>query len=122
MSDTKSELAEIIEAAMDRVHDMDVTIADYATAAAEDVLKGLPGLVPDLEWDWGKRDTAATHIFVYRVYDVKAGTWRMTRSFRGASKGIGDGVIYPTLEAAKAAANAHYKRTIMEALGIKEGE
>jgi len=36
---TEEELADIIEVAMDSVHDMDVTFRDYAEAAAKAVLK-----------------------------------------------------------------------------------
>lgn len=41
----RTTLADLIETAIDSVHDMDVTHRDYAEAAADAVLANVPGLV-----------------------------------------------------------------------------
>ena len=66
---TRDELIDLIENAIDNVHDLDVTHRDYAEAAADAVLAALPELQ-------GWRDIArapkdGTEILVCCVYDVQ---------------------------------------------------
>jgi len=47
MTDFREDIASVIEDAIDSVHDMDVTHADYARAAADALIAALPMMVAE---------------------------------------------------------------------------
>jgi hypothetical protein len=101
--ETRASLADAIEDAINSVHDMDVTHADYARAAAEAVLK-LIGPKPLL---WIKHPTresyrSDTHLGCYRVRLVGATvTWDFDAAYKMFSR------VAENIEAAQTAAQAH---------------
>jgi len=94
-------IADAIEAAMNDVHDMDVTFRDYAKAAAEAVLD-LCGPKP-LTWEVTGVDRYST-----KNYDVKVVTDGNGWATCPENWPPFGGYPYPTLEAAQSAAQTHY--------------
>lgn len=123
---TRDELINLIETAIDNVHDMDVTHRDYAVSAADAVLAALMGMVKPLEWrdcphqQW--RQTAKGQHQEYAITD-----WVMRDEYLdpvgadgfwltgGAKSGHEQ---FETIHDAKAAAENHYRAQIMAALDL----
>ncbi|MBO9430570.1 hypothetical protein [Sulfitobacter sp. R18_1] len=127
MSNAREKLAEylyeqgISEAYFDAVQDQNRPILDGERAIADAIIAALPGLVKLLEWEkswaWGLDLWTSEGFEISHSKDQ--GWW---------VKGGGTTAFSPqSLEAAKAAAQAHYTAQIMAAFGIdaaamKEGK
>lgn len=108
-----TDLTEIILEAIENVHDMDVTLEDYATAAAEAV----KGAIKPLVWhkshisgwngDWHTLPTG----YAIRCADENGWKW--------VSRKDGEVGYSETADAAKAAANAHHVASILSAMGVE---
>ena len=112
MDDLREQLADVIEVAIDNVHDIDVTHRDYASAAADAIIAALPGMVQPLVWgvDWRGRSFNASYTI-----------WEFPLGFSVEHGQDGETITNPlkTLEDAKDAAQSHHTTTILEALGIE---
>lgn len=112
----REQLADVIEDAIDSVHDMDVTHRDYANAAADSVL----GMIKDLEWVTHdsvtsfaiRRYSSKDYIIEERKHGNHFDLWIGVNATKAAR--------FDTLEAAKDAANAHHRAQVLAALGIME--
>ena len=113
----RDKLADVIEEAIDRVHDMDVTHRDYAEAAADAVL----GMVVPLEWLGGG---SRYHAGDYVIEDISSPRREIRRLLRASfgTQYICDFSGDRPIEAAKAAAYAHHRAQILAAMGLGEGE
>lgn len=96
----------ILEAIAD-THDMDVTDADYARAAA----KAVRALVKPLVWQRNGSHWAGGHGYVFRRMQADRYTLTIRNQFDQN---------HPSEEAAKAAAEAHHRAVIAEAAGWDE--
>ena len=88
------------------------------------ILAALPAMIeagiPDLVWEW-----YSNHCYVHKVtesYSIRLqsnfdGSWIVEWSVPGYCATFIEGV-FPSLAAAKAAANAHNRATLMAALGM----
>lgn len=89
---TRYDLIDLIENAIDNVHDLDVTHRDYAEAAADAVLAALPGMqvwrdiasAPrDGTWFWVPDDSNAISVRWHEGFAAFVSSWReMTFSKR----------------------------------------
>jgi len=109
----RDHLIEIIETAIDSVHDIDVTHADYARASADAILAALPAMieagVPDLVWTWHKPQSVWRAQSILGEYEVDThGSWTRTKCE----------TIGKVHDGGKAAANAHHRAQILAALGL----
>lgn len=74
MQDLREQIAEAIEAAIDNVHDMDVTFQQYAEASADAALDVIRGAVKPLGWRMAHDHwRAASPEGVYSVGDAGGG-------------------------------------------------
>lgn len=86
-----------------------------AGETADDIIQALPGMVKPLVWlpDPGHLDCAFCDTFgMYQITTEDA-----VILWIGHAE---DGIVFPTLEAAQAAANAHHQAAIMRAMGVTE--
>ena len=94
-------------------NDPEIAEADRATADA--IIADLPGMVVPLVWSKAQTVGYAENVIQrsgqYRIGNVGA-DWVVT----GFSHFVG--LTYPTLEAAKAAANAHNAAAVCKAMGL----
>jgi|VirMetMinimDraft_7_1064189.scaffolds.fasta_scaffold93843_2 hypothetical protein len=97
----KAALAEAIDAAMDDVHDIDVTHADYARAGAAAVM-ALVG-PKQLEWEYPSDGSAHDVDCRYEVA-LDGKYWRLVKGVTGGGAYIGH---FPDRAAAQAAAQSH---------------
>lgn len=92
-----------------------------AGRTASAIISALPDMVPPLEWEdfdgrgakstaWGKAN--------YLITRWSDGRFELVESYPGYQGDNLAGGFSPTLESAKAAANAHHRTQIMAALGI----
>lgn len=116
MTDLREQLADVIEVAIDNAHDMDVTHRDYANASADAIIAALPGMVQPLVWVGNKAIAPATGIiYIADWYD--AGDLCTVLTIDGDYQ-CGE----MNMDDLKAAAQAHYAATIMQAFGVQGGE
>ena len=113
----RDQLADVIEDAIDSVHDMDVTHRDYANAAAYAVL----GMIKPLEWkehpDWSDHLCASNYEIAFSGNGLRSGLhYHGPVSERLLSGDVRDGL----LDEFKAAANAHHRAQILAALGLHD--
>lgn len=87
-----------------------------AAETADAIIAALPDMIKPLEWRHAGGDVKQGGAFVadtvirivsYNIYLMRDGWW-----LNAGSK------THPTLEAAKAAANAHHRAKVMEAFGL----
>lgn len=107
----REKIADVVRGNLPATREMD----DWAGPVADAIIAALPDMVPPLVWSdypMGSRcDTDS-------VYNINY--WEPEKVFVDAYTTMRR---HPTLEAAKAAANAHHAAQIMQALGIaQEGE
>jgi len=134
MTDLREKLADVAEVAIDNVHDMDVTLRDYAEAAADVIIAALPDMVMPLVWEKADErhfDKGHCHGYTeeiaylapldwYRIYPASDGKWRWVRQFRMTYiEGNNSKEPEPdSAESAKAAAQAHYVAASLEPFGL----
>lgn len=107
---------------IDNVHDLDVTLDDYAEAAADAIIVALPDMVQDLEWVPAKWccQTFYTANYLYRVNKVDSeALWRVTYATVPLRHTNGLARWFDTIEDAQAAANAHHRAQVMKAFGME---
>lgn len=96
-------IADAIEAAMDNVHDMDVTFRDYAKAAAAAVLDlcwPKPLVWEEYGGTWRAEWSGGHAAYTHDHDDVALAIWTMGKSLPEYNR-------HPNAEAAQAAAQAH---------------
>ena len=107
----RDHLIEIIETAIDSVHDMDVTHADYARVSADAIIAALPDMVQPLVWyNAGPEIQSQSLIHFYRIYANSAGGYTLDDSEVHSA--------HRSQDEAKAAAQAHHVAQIMAAIGM----
>jgi len=114
----REKLADIALEGIDRVHDMDVTHDEYAWSIADAIIAALPGMVTPLEWEDQKGGSYAWPLGLHYYTEGGGDDWSAACMI-GNDDVWSDG--FSSLEAAKAAANAHYTAQIMAAFGIAQG-
>jgi len=113
MDDLRDKIAAVIGDAIDSVHGMDVTHADYARAAADAIIAALPGMVAPLVWckhpssEIWRCDTA---LGTYKVFGVGP---KPSWDFDGLT--VQSSAMAESVESAKAAANAHNAAAVVAA-------
>jgi len=127
MSEAFEKLVEIGEEAYDNINDFDVSAAAFSRAIVEAVLKeigsnpaefGIEPKVKPLEWyalSQNGNCKALTIIGDYFISDEYEEGWKVWTPPTSADHEPDIG-CYPMLEAAKAAAQAHYEKLIKSAL------
>ena len=115
MTDMRDHLADIVEAAIDSVHDLDVTHRDYAEASADAIIAA----IKPLEWE----RPAMMHESVTMEEAAFLGV--IYQAWGGGAVTVGNdhhiGNWGRTLEAAKYAAESLKIAQIMAAFGIAQG-
>lgn len=108
-NNAREQIADACEVGIDNVHDMDVTLRDYAEGAAKEVLAALPsileGMIEPLEWEastYIKRFMSDSYV-VQKEYD---GVGNACWAFGYNDKWVSD---HDTKELAIEAANAHHR-------------
>ena len=105
-------MADVIEAAMDNVHDMDLTFRQYAEAAA----KALLDEIKPLEWITLPRIIADTEIGDFVVeFDYEDQGWGFWSPVCNPDFDLPKTGFYETEQEAKDAASADYRATILSA-------
>lgn len=100
---------------------LDPVAQEVALAVADAVI----GMVLPLEWeDFGARGAKATawRKANYLITRWSDGRFELVESYPGYQGDNLSGGFLPTLEAAKAAAEAHHRAQILAALGLDAGE
>lgn len=100
------------------IHDCDME-RDSFRDIADAIIAALPDMVEPLVWhDYGKNEyhlslgsVAEQNGNFYRIRCIGLDAWQIEGDLTG---------IFPTLEAAKAAANAHHRAQAVSVFGIKE--
>lgn len=120
----REKLSDAVLEGIDAVHDMDVTHDAYAWSAADAIIAALPDMVKPLEWNddpgfsfSGPAFKAVTPFGYYRIVDTLVGRSMKFRIYApNFNKPI---ATRSSLEAAKAAANAHHVAQVLSAFGIE---
>ena len=141
----RENLIDLVEEAIDGVHDINALARQYAEAATDAILAALPGMVVPLAWEpiVGKRcsrERAPAFGGEYQIVMLDPGPDEVPHLYFEMGLGVfmfrfeleddpdwpGERrpTQFPSVEAAKAQAQADYTRRIMSALGItfKEAE
>jgi len=118
----RAALADLIETAIDSVHDMDVTHRDYAEAAADAVLANVPGLVWE---DFEEGRGAKARVFYsasYLITQWSASKYELAVSYPGYQAVFNGPRFYDSLALAKAAAEADHRARLAASLGLTDGD
>lgn len=105
----------------DKIADVGYMGTTIGHGVADAIIAALPDMMPDLVWE-DDRDTysASSILGVFDIYCCPEYAWLVQMDGHDDSwvKYPEGDIGFPTLEAAKAAANAHYRAQIMKALGV----
>ena len=100
-------MIDAIEAAMDSVHDMDVTLRDYASAVAA----ALPDMVQPMVWINRQSESGLLNYRIHIGYGLMNGIFELTCN--GSTVGE-----FGSEQDAMDFAQAHHRARIMAALGL----